>query len=189
MKSSGEWRPVIGYEGLYEVSRFGRVRALFPWRELKSGRIVPGTTTPKGYAVVSLSRGGIPREMRVHRLVLEAFVGPAPRGHETGHRNGVPNDNRLENLRWITSKENTADTKRLGRWKDPRRVRSCGEDNPNAKLSWTTVQEIRKRSHAGTSRVQIARDMNLSPAAVSKIALCRAWLVPRGRFEIGGRDE
>lgn len=51
----------------------------------------------------------------VHRLVLEAFVGPCPPGMEACHWNGIPGDNRLHNLRWDTPSANNADILRLGR--------------------------------------------------------------------------
>ena len=67
-----------------------------------------------GYPRVNLSRDGAPRQFLVHRLVLEAFVGPAAAGLETLHGNGVRSDCRLSNLRWGTSAENKADTVRHG---------------------------------------------------------------------------
>lgn len=113
-----QWRPVIGYEDSYEVSDCGRVRSLarvivrsngttLPVRE----RILPqhrksGRTQ---HRVARLHRNGAVRVVGIHRLVLEAFVGPCPDGQECCHRNDIADDNRLENLRWDTPSANQYD--------------------------------------------------------------------------------
>ncbi|UGS27597.1 NUMOD4 motif-containing HNH endonuclease [Microbacterium resistens] len=107
-----EWRPVVGYEGKYEVSNLGRVRSLS--RLSSSGRRVRGRMMglrphPRGYLQTTLTANGICETKKVHRLVLEAFVGPCPDGMESCHENGVRDDNRLSNLRWDTSLANAAD--------------------------------------------------------------------------------
>lgn len=115
------WLPVPGYEGVYEVSSLGRVRSL-P-REVDDGRtrrrrlkgkILTLSTQTSGYLQVRLQAAGQHSAPLVHRLVLEAFVGPAPSGAEACHQNGNPHDNRVENLRWDTRRENVADAIRHG---------------------------------------------------------------------------
>lgn len=99
------WRRVPGITG-YLVSDAGRVMSTRreQVRILRPGRL------RKGYLGVNLGRS-----YRVHRLVLEAFVGPCPEGQEARHLNGDPADNRLENLAWGTSSENKADMIAMGR--------------------------------------------------------------------------
>lgn len=104
------WLPIPGHEGHYEVSDHGRVRSLDRTLRQKNGalRWWPGITlrpmsTTNGYLKVRL--GGDNWRL-VHRLVLEAFVGPCPDGMECLHGNDVRNDARLMNLRWGTHKEN-----------------------------------------------------------------------------------
>lgn len=120
-----QWLPVVGYEGLYEVSDMGRVRSLdrAVWRDdarcrphyvTYRGREMRLSRQAHGYVGVILWRDGKYRNVRVHRLVLEAFVGPCPRGMETLHGNGQRNDNRLANLRWGTQEENAEDRVRHG---------------------------------------------------------------------------
>lgn len=114
------WLPVVGYEGLYEVSDQGRVRSLD--REsvnasatyTRRGRMLRPTTKDSGHLYVSLWNNGSRIKAKVHRLVLEAFVGPCPPGHECCHWNDVPYDNRLGNLRWGTSTDNKFDAVRNG---------------------------------------------------------------------------
>ena len=73
------------------------------------------TLDPKGYYRVRFARDGKMINASVHRVVLEAFVGPCPEGHEACHNNGNPSDNRLENLRWDTKSANALDRVRDGR--------------------------------------------------------------------------
>ena len=107
-----EWRPIPGYEGAYEVSSFGRVRSLDRvtdrgrrWK----GRMMTPAALRNGYLVVTLWRDGAQRTPLVHRLVLTAFVGDPLEGHEALHRNGVRDDNRLDNLAWGTHSDNQYD--------------------------------------------------------------------------------
>jgi len=96
------WLPVVGWEGRYEVSSWGRVRRI-------NCKPKKNTVAANGYDVVSLSREGKSYVFTVHRLVLEAFVGECPSGCETRHLNGNRGDNRLENLKWGTAAENSRD--------------------------------------------------------------------------------
>ena len=80
-----------------------------------SGRIAALNTGSKsGHLKVSIRMNGRYYHAWVHRLVLEAFVGPCPPGMETRHLNGNPKDNRLVNLAWGTPSENSQDTKDHG---------------------------------------------------------------------------
>lgn len=116
------WLPVIDYEGLYEVSDAGQVRSVDRVninsrgvsRHLK-GVTLRATPTPGGYPAVSLSRGNVIRTHPLHRLVLNAFIGPRPDGLVVRHLNGDPTDNRLENLTYGTQAENCQDAIRHGR--------------------------------------------------------------------------
>ncbi len=112
------WLSVPGYEGIYEVSDQGRVRAL-PKVDAQGGHrrlrvFKPSRMDKWGHLGVHLRRDGKIRSFYVHRLVLEAFVGPCPPGMEGCHWNDVPDDNRLSNLRWGTRKENRLDIVRNG---------------------------------------------------------------------------
>lgn len=104
---------MIGFEERYLVSDHGRVQSLL-WRTPKVMRGY--VRNPDRHVVITLSRGGgaKPKLARVHRLVLEAFVGPCPDGLEGCHNNGDPTDNHVTNLRWDTSSENMHDRVRHG---------------------------------------------------------------------------
>lgn len=120
------WAPVRGYESLYDVSDLGRVRSLDRatvghLRETGTrcvrvirGRLLRTQALPAGYLQVGLFRDGVRRQVYVHRLVLSAFIGEPPPGHEVCHGPGGPADNRLANLRWGTHAENQQDIVRAG---------------------------------------------------------------------------
>lgn len=120
MTPSEEWRPVVGFEGYYEVSDQGRVRSIT--RRVPSGRgrtrIAAGRilspTTGDPYRKVTFKVGGQQTGRNVHRLVALAFLGPCPDGMEVCHINGDHKDNRLSNLRYDTHSANQRDTVAYG---------------------------------------------------------------------------
>lgn len=103
------WRPAPGYEGRYEVSDQGEVRSLV------SGRPLTPYRDRGGYLRVGpRSDRQKKRSIPVHRLVLEAFIGPRPAGLVVRHLNGDRNDNSLPNLTYGTPAENAQDSLRHG---------------------------------------------------------------------------
>lgn len=116
------WLPVIGFEGYYEVSDQGRVRSVTRIVAGKEGRprvaqgliLRPGTDRGYGGKRVSLGGPGGRQTRKVHRMVLESFVGLAPDGMVCCHNDGDPSNNRLENLRWDTPSANMLDRVKHG---------------------------------------------------------------------------
>ncbi|MCC2030629.1 NUMOD4 motif-containing HNH endonuclease [Microbacterium allomyrinae] len=123
-----EWRAVVGYEGVYEVSDHGRVRSL---NRLDSrgrrrrGQMLRPATHKEGYRHVSLRRDGVAKTRKVHLLVLAAFVGPRPIGLVGCHRDGDPGNNEVRNLRWDTQRSNVLDSVKHGTHHMSRRD-ACG---------------------------------------------------------------
>lgn len=109
-----EWRPVVGYEGVYEVSSIGRVKRTAGGQGAQPGIRKLGVH-PNGYVQVVLSMDNIRATKKVHRLVAEAFLGPGSEGMEVCHNNDVPGDNRLENLRWDTHHANCIEREQNGK--------------------------------------------------------------------------
>jgi len=106
------WLPVVGYEGVYEVSDQGRVRSLnriTRHGHKRRGQILNPVPMPAGYLLVNLWKDSLPRMWLIHRLVLTAFSGPSAEGAEALHGDGNPANNRLDNLTWGTHAENQAD--------------------------------------------------------------------------------
>lgn len=110
-----KWRPVVGFEGLYEVSDLGRV-ASFPTRTWPGRRILrPSHHVRGGYLFVNLRHDGRSYHRKVHHLVCEAFNGPRPEGTMTRHLDGDHLNNTPANLAWGTGSENQYDKVRHGR--------------------------------------------------------------------------
>jgi hypothetical protein len=129
-------------------------------------RLIKPTPQERGHLSVTLGQGDT---RYVHRLVLEAFVGPCPEGMECRHLNGVPADNRLENLRRGTPKENHGDSVRHG----TAAHRKPGW-RPRGRVSLTAaqVEEIRAKVPAAPSGVpqELAERFGVSAAFVRAIA-------------------
>ena len=151
------WKPVVGWEGLYEVSNMGRVRSL-P-RATTRGRILKANIQALHYPQVVLSRNGKIKTFEVHKLVMNAFVGPRPMGMEACHNNGDWNDCRLANLRWDTRKSNHADKRKHG-------THNGGVRHYRAYFNAEEVARI--RAEPGTVP-EIARRYGVSRTCIDKI--------------------
>lgn len=108
------WLPVQGFD-LYEVSDQGRVRSIDRAFPRHVGRVLRPSANHKGHLSVGLSHRGATTLKRVHILVLEAFVGPRPKGMIGLHRDDDKSNNAVENLYWGTYSDNAADAVRNGK--------------------------------------------------------------------------
>ncbi|MDR6511439.1 hypothetical protein J2792_002311 [Novosphingobium capsulatum] len=176
------WKPIIGFEGVYEISDSGNVRALD--RVMQSGRW--GHVSRKGGPIkAKIDQNGRPcvglriNGKRIYKhisiLVCEAFHGPRPSlRHQVAHfpdpdpKNNVPN-----NLRWATSLENHNDRRIHG-------TTPVGEKNCFAILNESEVRKIRELYRPGRpyhpgNHKEIAKHFNICPGHVQAIASRRAW--------------
>lgn len=167
------WKPVVGFEGLYEVSNLGRVRSLdrvlhsggavrgYPRRV--RGRILKPQQHPAGYLHVGLGQAG---SRIIGPLVLAAFRGPRPSDrHEACHNNGRKHDNVLTNLRWGTEAENAQD--KVAHGTSPR-----GENNGCAKLTEADVLAIRASS---AGRQSLAATYDVHAKHIDRIRRGTRW--------------
>lgn len=100
-----EWKAVVGFEGLYEVSSFGRIKSLKRrgnWKE----HIMKTCVHKNGYERVELNKDGKPYYCLVHRLVATSFIPNPENKPEVNHKNGDKTDNKVDNLEWATKSEN-----------------------------------------------------------------------------------
>ena len=104
------WRPVVGYEGLYEVSSYGRVRSLDRYdgrnRFLK-GRILTLHTDKDGYLSAYLCSNSKVKGFLVHRLVAQAFIPNPDNLPIINHKDENPSNDNVDNLEWCTAKYNS----------------------------------------------------------------------------------
>lgn len=162
-----EWRPVVGWEGVYSVSSSGRVR-----RDARGPSTRPGRglkpSNHNGYAQVGLRFAGSRATVAVHLLVARAFLGPAPGGHEADHVDGNKANNCSSNLEYLTPLENTRRAFALG-------LVPVGAARSTAKLTDDVVRAIRVELAAGGSANHIARRRGCSAKAVTQILHGRNW--------------
>ncbi len=107
------WREVQGYGGKYKISSLGKIQS-FHRKWGKNGKILRGTTKTNGYRYIILVGKNGRKPFRVHRLVAEAFISNPENKPYINHKNGRKDDNRVENLEWVSPKENTLHAKKNG---------------------------------------------------------------------------
>lgn len=167
------WKPVPGYESLYEVSSHGNFKSLCGPCGPREKMLNPSkVNTNSAYLRVCFSKNGIPLYFLAHRIVAIAFLG-APVGPRrfVNHKNFKRNDNNINNLEWVTVKENSAHTIASGRW--PRRDGECAG---NAKLNWEKVEKIRRLAANGTPRKHLAKVFGVTISNINHIVIKRSWI-------------
>lgn len=157
-----EWRDALG--GEFRVSNLGRVRLVRGNNRTKSGELV-GFDMTAGYRAVSL-RG---RFVYVHHLVASAFIGPMPPGMCVNHIDGDKQNNRPENLEYVTHAENMRHAGRTG-------LMTRGEARPTSKLTEPEVRSIREAVASGEKVARIAaRYPHVRYMTVLDIARRKTW--------------
>ena len=154
------WRPINGWESLYEVSDRGEVRSLGRTIvQIRRGRSVSITFRPKrlrpwtdnGYPRVNLKGGGRKEKAYVHHLVCTAFHGPRPEGHEVAHGDGSRTNNSADKLRWASRFDNIQDKSVHG-------TERCRTTYKHARLEKGDAEDALFLSNMGMSARQIARE-------------------------------
>jgi hypothetical protein len=155
-----EWRDVVGFESIYEVSSHGNVRSV---KSGKFKKITADKTTNRPF--LNLWKNNKQNVVRVHKLVLEAFVGQCPEGLECCHNDGDSFNNHIGNLRWDTHTSNIHDRIKHG---TSNRGERCG----TAKLTLEQVRAIRK-----DDRLQriIAKEYGIAESMISRIKSGVRW--------------
>ena len=111
------WKDIKGYEGYYQISNLGRVKSLIGWsgnKYIKREKILALYKNQAGYYTVKLQIKNKRKGFRIHRLIAEAFIPNPNNKPEVNHINAIRDDNRIENLEWVTHAENMQHAWKLG---------------------------------------------------------------------------
>jgi hypothetical protein len=175
-QSLEEWRPVVGYEGLYEVSSLGRVKSLprscpaghGSYRRVP-GKIMSQSPDGNGYLAVILSKNSSRKTTRVCRVVAAAFIGPRPDGLVIAHGSNGKLCDEASNLSYKTQAGNMADKLR-----DDTHTR--GERNSRSRLTEAQVRFARAVvTRKLVSCACLGRAWGVSASTVSKVVLRKNW--------------
>ena len=127
------WKEIEGFGGKYRISNYGRVFSS------KTGKFLKPDVTADGYLRIRLSNKNHPKALMVHRLVLECFVAPCPGSeYQSNHKDGNKQNNKFDNLEWVTASENSFHAVKLGLKIMPR-----GEKHYLTKFKPNDIKRIR----------------------------------------------
>ena len=169
------WKDIYGYEGAYQVSSFGRIKALprnIPGAYKNREFIKKTTHDTYGYPIVSLSKNGKSKTFTIHRLVAKAFIpNPNPnRLKEVNHKDENKDNNHTENLEWCTTQYNLTYGHRLDCAK--------GERNKLHKLTEEQIKEIRQTYIKGNLQYgssALGKKYGVSHTAIRFIVRNKTW--------------
>lgn len=163
------WKPVVGWEAVYEVSNHGSVRRASAGPATKIGRRLKPYPDTMGYPTVRLCNLKRIRQYTVHTLVAAAFIGPRPEGLDVNHRDGIKSNNRDSNLEYCTCGENIRHAFASGLVK----TRCRGEKHHKAKLKESDVRDI--RANNGISAAEWGRVLGVSRNTIHRVRSGQNW--------------
>ncbi len=180
------WKNISGYEELYQVSSFGRIRRLHRDKKYRCGlfRVLKQKIDQNGYCCIGLYKNKRRKDFLVHRLVLEAFVSRCPKEMESCHNDGNPENNFVGNLRWDTHSNNALDRTKHGRATNPIWfIGNFGNKSPVSKLDKKQVIEIKKllgstlknKHNRALTLKEIAKQYGVSITTISNIKNRKIW--------------
>ena len=167
-----QWRPVFGYEGIYEVSTLGNVRSvprIDACNRPKLGHVLKPSLNGAHYLFVNLHRARKQSPITIHRLVAAAFLGPKSDGQAINHRDGRKQNNRADNLEYVTGSRNQRHAVETGLMKPPHYI---GSQHPRAILNEAQVRYIRSSAESASD---LAARFGLRATSIQNIRQYRTW--------------
>ena len=163
------WRWIRGYEGLYQISNFGRVKS-FPRKGSRGTKttgflIMKPLITRSGYLYVSLKNKGAMQRFKLHRLVSQAFIENPENKQTVNHKDGNKFNNYVDNLEWATQDENNQHAIDTG-------LQKSGANRNTAKLTNEQVKYIRENYIPRDSEfggAALARKFNVKSSTVQNV--------------------
>jgi len=162
-----KWKPIGGYEELYEISNTGRVKS---YHHSHNGRIISPDKSNHGHLRIKLCRNGNKDRKLVHRLVAKSFIPNPDNKPQINHIDGNPANNNVNNLEWSTQSENIKHAYDIGN------KSKAGEAHHMNKLSENDVLEIRAAYKLGCFlQKEIARAYGVRSTTISRIVNRKNW--------------
>jgi hypothetical protein len=159
-----EWKDVVDYENFYEVSSHGRFRLK------RTNKVSTRKPASVGYIIVDLFKNGYRKVEYLHILVLQHFGPTKPTSlHECNHKDGNRSNNHIDNLEWVTRKENLHH-----RW-EVLHTGNIGERHGMARLTEQQVKEIRQLQNQGLGKTAISRIVGVSAGCIQAIMQKKTW--------------
>lgn len=168
------WKPIPGFADTYEISEYGIIRRTTNGKNRPVGSVVRPAKDKNGYHFARLWNRDTQesRTASVHRLVMLAFVGEPPEGHEVNHKDGNKTNNHISNLEYMTHYENIIHSFReLNRMETVAR----GESASQAKLTEPQIIQIRERAAKGETRRALGDEFKVSHVAITQIVNRKTW--------------
>jgi len=156
------WKDVINYEGLYQVSNLGNVRN-------RHGHLLKPRKANHGYLMLHLCSKNVRKGFLIHRLVLSAFMRPPIANEQGNHKNGIKTDNNVNNIEWVSPKENMKHAHKSGLFDQK------GERHNQSKLKVKDVKMIRNLIKQGVKTKVIAGKFNVGYPTIAAIKNGYNW--------------
>lgn len=172
------FKPIEGYEGLYEISNFGRVKSLPKKWAKNQDVILKNRKKNTGYLHIVLYRNKVGKTISIHRLVATAFCEKKEGMDVVNHLNSIRSDNRASNLEWTNASGNAIHSFKFNGRKTVvgRRVPKKGSSHHNSKILEKDVVEIRKLYYEKKMyQRQIALLYNVSQVQIGRIVNSKNW--------------
>lgn len=169
------WQDIIGYEGLYQISNYSRVKSLKRKWVVKN-KIIKYQIHKNGYNSVLLWKNRKDKRLLISRLVAIHFILNKKNNVEVNHKNGNKLDNRIENLEWITHSENIIHAHKKGLI-----FHKVGELVLSSKLKEHEVLKIRELYNNNYSLKEICKKFNICRGTIYDITHNKTWkhLIPK----------
>jgi hypothetical protein len=167
------WKNIEGYEGFYQISNLGNVKSLCRlvgnhsgFKKLLKEKILKTHISKTGYFVINLKINSKRKTFKLHRLIAYSFIEKIKGKEYINHINGIKTDNRVENLEWVTIKENNYHAIKTGLKKD------SGINNSRSKLNESDIVYIR---NSNLKLKELSNIYKIDASTISKIKLRKTY--------------
>jgi len=169
------WKSILGFENMYEVSNYARVKSLSRLirKSKKVGNIISKDIILKqrkdkdGYLMLGLNKNSKFYTVKVHRLVAQEFIPNHENKPNVNHKNGIKNDNRVENLEWCTESENSIHCYRVLKRKGSNLGRLGVKNKNSKKVNQYSLDGVFIKKWDSVS--DISRELNITHSCISRV--------------------